>query len=287
MKESDIYKMLCLDVDGTLLDSTLKIPAENKKMIRALAMEGTPVVLVSARPPAGMAALVRELEIDHFPLIAFGGGYITNNRKVIMRKIIPCLDALKVLETTQQWGCDHITAFNGNHWAVRGTDPITEFETDLLGIHPDSVGNLKWVLQHSFKEGVDKFLIGGEHEHLSGLKRKLDGLELPIEAVFSKPHYLEIYPGGISKAGAVSRVTEILGISQKKVIACGDNFNDLAMIDWAGMGVAMGNAPHEVRKKADFITLTNDECGVAHIIRRFFIDGGRIGTLLAAKEATA
>ena len=83
--------------------------------------------IVELHLPLGVACF----EIEHFPLIAFGGGYITNNQKVIMRNIIPSIDALRVLETIQQWGCEHITAFSGNHWAVQGTDPITEFETEF------------------------------------------------------------------------------------------------------------------------------------------------------------
>ncbi|WP_010246416.1 Cof-type HAD-IIB family hydrolase [Acetivibrio cellulolyticus] len=266
-----MYKMICLDVDGTLIDSQLKIPESNRKMIKQIADEGVPVVLASARPAVGMGGLVEELGIHQNPLVAFGGSYITKGNEVLFQKKISYECAINIYLTASTVGCDHITVFSGDRWAVRAKDSITEFEMGLLGIEPEFVGNLDNVLKYEFSKGVDKFLIAGEHSHLVTLKEKLDALDAHIETVFSKPHYLEIHPEGVSKADAISIVAESLGISREEVVACGDGFNDLPMLEWAGVGVAMGNAPLEVRKKANFITLSNDECGVAHVIEQLFI----------------
>lgn len=266
-----MYKMLCLDIDGTLVNSKQQIPEANKKAILELNKLGIPVILVSARPAIGMRGLIAELKIGSNPVIAFGGAFVVHNDKNLLRNIIDAENAISILKVVKNMGCDHITVFNGDRWAVRAIDEVTQFEMKLLGISPEFVGDIDNIVKNVFIDGVDKFLLSGHHEELVVLKKKLEDKKIPIEAIFSKPHYLEIHPKGISKASAVAKAADVLGILQKEVVACGDNFNDLTMIEWAGLGVAMGNAPLEVKKRADYVTLTNDNCGVAQVIEKFFL----------------
>jgi hypothetical protein len=96
---------------------------------------------------------------------------------------------------------------------------------------------------------------------------------MPINLVFSEETYMEIIPSGSSKGVALQFVAQHLGIPLGAVIAVGDNLNDLEMIQVAGLGVAMGNAPDELKAHADFVTATNDQEGLRHVIERFILAG--------------
>ena len=85
----------------------------------------------------------------------------------------------------------------------------------------------------------------------------------------SEPYFLELVPDGIDKAKSLAVLLEKLSISREEVIACGDGFNDASMIRFAGLGVAMANAQPLVREQADYITLSNDCDGVAHVVEKF------------------
>lgn len=87
----------------------------------------------------------------------------------------------------------------------------------------------------------------------------------------SEPYFLELVPKGIDKARSLSVLLEKLGMTKDEMIAVGDGFNDLSMIQYAGLGVAMANAQKVVKENADFITLSNEEDGVAHVVEKFIL----------------
>ena len=85
----------------------------------------------------------------------------------------------------------------------------------------------------------------------------------------SEPYFLEILPRGIDKAQSLERLLEVLGLTREAMIACGDGYNDLSMIQYAGLGVAMENAVLPVRQAGDFVTKSNNDDGIAHVIEKF------------------
>src|SRR5947199_160668 len=97
-------------------------------------------------------------------------------------------------------------------------------------------------------------------------------LPISTNSVFSEDTFLEILPQGSSKGAALEFVAQHLGIPLSEIIAVGDNLNDLEMIRTAGLGVAMGNAPPELRTQAGYVTSTNDEGGLAEVIERFILN---------------
>ena len=87
----------------------------------------------------------------------------------------------------------------------------------------------------------------------------------------SEPYFLELVPKGIDKARSLAVLLQKLGMTKEEMIAIGDGFNDLSMIQYAGLGVAMANAQEIVKENADFITLSNEEDGVAHVVEKFIL----------------
>ena len=86
----------------------------------------------------------------------------------------------------------------------------------------------------------------------------------------SAPYFIEVVPQGIDKAASIEKLINYLGIDQKDTIACGDGYNDLSMIKYAGVGVAMSNAVDVIKENADYITLSNNDDGIAKVIEKFF-----------------
>ena len=116
---------------------------------------------------------------------------------------------------------------------------------------------------------VAKCLIVGDAGKLIPVESELCiRLQGKINVFRSEPYFLELVPQGIDKALSLSVLLENIGMTREEVIAIGDGYNDLSMIKFAGIGIAMGNAQEPVKKAADYITLTNDEDGVAEVIER-------------------
>jgi Cof subfamily protein (haloacid dehalogenase superfamily) len=116
-----------------------------------------------------------------------------------------------------------------------------------------------------------KILIIGERPALEAVVCDIDRLPYPINHVFSESIYLEVLPQGSSKGAALRAVAARLDVAREEIIAVGDNLNDLSMIEYAGLGVAMANAPERLRAAADFVAPSNDEHGLQEVIERFIL----------------
>lgn len=124
-------------------------------------------------------------------------------------------------------------------------------------------------------EGVEKILLMGEEsalDQLAPVLRQCYGEKVHITK--SKPCFLEITDSSVNKGVALAALAEHFGIDRSEVMAIGDSFNDLEMINYAGLGVAMGNARPEIKEQADIVTATNEEDGVAEAIERYVLSGG-------------
>ena len=122
----------------------------------------------------------------------------------------------------------------------------------------------------NLKNPIHKVLITGKPEYVA---RIIDEFKEPfgdsLSIYRSAPFFIEVMAQGIDKAASLDRLSKSLGIKQEEVIAFGDGYNDLSMIEYAGMGVAMNNAVDGVKERADYITLSNDEDGIAYALNKF------------------
>lgn len=115
-------------------------------------------------------------------------------------------------------------------------------------------------------------MIVGDPSRLVVLEKEMfDQLKGRMEVYRSESYFLELVPKGIDKAASLKILLSDIGLSTDEMIACGDGFNDIPMIKLAGMGVAMANAQPEVREHADFITLSNDEDGIAQVVKKYLL----------------
>lgn len=117
---------------------------------------------------------------------------------------------------------------------------------------------------------VFKCFMTAEDEKAAALEKELQALYGESLGIYrSEPYFIEIVPRGVDKGSSLAMLAEHMGMAREDVICCGDGFNDIPMLRWAGVGVAMGNAGQAVKDAADYVTGTNDEDGLLEVIRRF------------------
>lgn len=267
------YKMICLDIDGTLLNSEHRITQKTKEVIQIVSEKiKMPVILVSARMPKGMLFLLEELDISH-PIICYSGALVMDDKTNVLLSItIPISEVKRVYKLAGEMGI-HVSLYKDDEWYVEEMDEWAEQEGAITKISPiiRSFSDLfdLWGRENS---GPNKILCMGDPNGLEELNGKMKELSFNnLNIYFSKPTYLEIMPGNASKISAIEFLCQKYGIQRSEIIAIGDNYNDISMLEFAGLGIAMGNAPDAVKQHADDITLSNDEDGVSEAIRKYIL----------------
>ena len=266
------YRLLVADIDGTLLTSDREIPVGVLAAVRAAQARGVRVCLATGRMWRSAEPYFRALGADP-PAILYNGGMVYDFRADAVLRRVPLardharavLDMLKAFPQVQP----HL--YVGDRVYVGRLNELSERYRRKDNLSVEEVGDLVAFLPPE----PMKILIIGARPDLEAVVKAIASLPFPINYVFSEQTYLEILPAGSSKGVALEFVSRVLQVPPEAIIAAGDNLNDLEMIRFAGLGVAMGNSPEVLRAQADYVTTTNDEGGFAEVIRRFVLEEGR------------
>jgi Cof subfamily protein (haloacid dehalogenase superfamily) len=267
-----MYKMIVLDLDGTLTNGEKRITKRTFDALMAAQKQGCRVVLASGRPTYGIMPLAEELQLSAYGgfIMAFNGGKIidcTTGETLFEQKLddelVPQIHDLALAADLQ------VLTYRGN--AVVTTDASDEFVQHEAFINKMPVEQLDHFLDE-IEYPVNKCLAVGEPSRVASFEPKIARLMAGRISVYtSQPFFLECMPLDIDKAASLGRLLSILGIGREKTIACGDGNNDVSMVQFAGLGVAMQNAEKAVKEVADYITLSNEEDGVGHVIEKFIL----------------
>lgn len=265
------YKMICLDIDGTLVNSKHQITDKTKNVIQRLTRDfNIPVILVSARPPSGIFFLQEELNIVQ-PIICYSGALIAEKPyKVLLNVTIETEYLRRIYEIAKAENI-HISIYKDDKWYVEEMDKWAAQEGKITNLVPE-VAEYNSLFQKWKAEGkgANKILCMGEPGCIDKLNERLMTGGFGLNIYPSKPTYLEIMPKGASKTSAIEFLRQRYSLEQSEIVAIGDNYNDVDMIKYAGLGIAMGNAPEHVKLQADEVTLSNDEDGVAAAVEKHF-----------------
>lgn len=263
------YRMMALDLDGTLTNSQKEVtPRTREALLRAID-GGAVVVLASGRPTYGIEQVADCLEMDRRGgyVLSYNGGKIVDwrTKDELYAKHLPA----DVLPRLHDFARLHGHALLG----YDGTDILTEMPDDryvleearINRMHVHRVDNLLEALP----DRPTKLLMAGEPADMVEAEERLhDIVGERMDLFRSAPFFIELVPRGIDKALSLQRLLSLLKLQATDLIAFGDGYNDLSMLRFAGMGVAMANAAPEVRAAADFVTLCNDADGVAHALEQ-------------------
>lgn len=267
------YRVLVLDLDGTLTNSKKEITEYTKNVLLSFQKEGGIIVLASGRPPYGIIPLAHELMMDTYGgyILAFNGGKIIqcSDGKVIFQTTIPVELKSALYKFSKQNNVVILTYKNERI--------ITENPFDQYVIKEKMLNKMDALKVESFDEyvdyPVDKCLMVADETHLAKVEieaKKTFGDALSIYR--SEPYFLEVVPKGIDKAKSLEWLFGHIGIDKLEIAACGDGYNDQTMIEYAGLGVAMENAQDLVKKAADLIAPSNDHDGVAWVVENYILN---------------
>ena len=258
-------RLLCLDIDGTLLDSMHRLPPENRAAVRYAANCGVTVCLLSARPPRAVFPIQKALDVPG-PLACYGGGLILSEGKRLSDCRIPTQTALRVVEVAARYGV-HLSVYRDFDWFVARRDRWSAAESGITGLNPQE-SPLEPMIRGSTR-GAHKLLCMGERAQIGAVIAALKPMELPLDLSRSKDEYLEIVPTGTGKETALKTLCRDLRIPLAQVMSLGDHDIDCGLLRASGVGVAMANASPAAKKAASCLTDTNDRAGVAKAIYRW------------------
>ncbi len=265
------YEAIALDLDGTLLNSKKEISKRNKETIMKAAKSGVKIILASGRPVPGVKKIAQALRLDEFGgyMLTYNGGMIIdcNTKEVIRRETVPTEYYHTIVQIANKHGVTPLTYDSEGIITDKPDNEFVQLEARINNIPVKQVFHLNEV---AAEDPPVKFLVVGDHKVLKEVQAELnDRLNGSVEVFFSEPYFLEIMPKGIEKATSLELLLTRIGIDRKRLMACGDGFNDIPMMRYAGMSVAMANAQDETKEWADYIAPSNDEDGVAVVIEKF------------------
>lgn len=269
-----MIQLIAIDLDGTLLNEQKEIPEDNIKMIQEAANTGVKIVVCTGRPQSGTRPYFDQLGLIEEEFLILNNGcstYSSPDWQLRHSKSLNYSD-IEALEQVSQ-------SFPGVYLTLTG-------EQDYLVLEPEvpALVQADGDLVFATVQAVSLEQLSQSHQVIFqamylGEKAVLDAFELaasdPLRqsyhVVRSQDNILEILPKGVSKASALRELVEDLGLSADQVMAIGDAPNDIEMLHYSGLGVAMGNASEAIKQLADQVTVTNDEAGVAQAIHQFVL----------------
>ena len=267
------YKLLVLDVDGTLLNNAKEISKRTLAALLKVQHMGVRIVLASGRPTSGLLPIAEQLELGNFGgfILAYNGCQVIKagtGEVMFERRINP--EQIPYLEKKARKNGFSIFTYHDEY--------ILTDNADDLHIRKEAwLNHLKIMEEPEFSIAIDFapckcVLVSDDYEALLGLenhwKRRLAGV---LDVFPSEPYFLEVVPFGIDKANTLAVLMEQLGVTREEVIAIGDGVADVTMLQLAGKSVAMGHAQDSVKVCADYVTGSNDEDGVAQAVEKLIL----------------
>ena len=267
-------RLVAVDVDGTLLDSSHQLRARVKESLDQLATSGVKIVLATARGPQALGLIVRQLSFSPL-LICFSGAWIGHldsqsllpTNVLLDKRLTP--SAARVIVTAALAHKLEPNVYTPTEWRVRALTPEIRAECAIVESSPIVTPTLL-----GDNEKPSKIMLVAGDDEPTKLLRIIADLIKPLSGTtFSKPNYLEIIPTGVNKAKALANAAQTWAVELSQVAAIGDGMNDLEMLKEAGLGIAMGNGSEAVQSAAKWVTGTNDEEGVAQAVARMVAEG--------------
>jgi len=259
------YKLIAADMDGTLLNSESQITRRTIYTAKKAMDAGVLFVVATGRSMRGVEFVNEQFDKD-MPFIIFNGASVMmgKSKKVLFNKFLDVDLAMEVYELGQRYDLP-IVLWTDKHLWVNRVCGVTErysrysntdlnIITDIGDLAGENIYKLFWV------DTVDNI-----SQHQSVMQ---EHFKERINCHSSRPDYLEFVSPEAGKGGAMAELGRVYGIDRSEMIAVGDGYNDLSMLEYAGLGIAMGNAPDNIKAACQDVTLTNNEDGVAAAIEK-------------------
>lgn len=273
-------RMIGLDLDGTLLTDKKELTPRTREALVKAIQSGVTVLVATGRPWMGVPEELRSFPGMSYALTSNGARVLdTRTNAVLIERLIEPGPAKKALEICGKYDTLQEIYFDGQGYAQADKIQLVERYHknpnmwEYMRKTRIPVDDIHALLERE-NRGLDK--VQALFADMEERKKAWEELsrEEDLELVGSLGYNIEINARGVNKGTALVELGRLLGIRREEIMACGDGDNDTVMLREAGFGVAMGNAEEETKDAADYITLTNEEEGVADAIEKFVLRGG-------------
>ena len=300
-----MYKLLVLDMDGTLLNENQKISKENIVAIKKAKHMGVKIVIASGRTIQGIENYLEELDLlseDNYCVVCSGALVMNNTKgKVIHSNPLSfeefkyVFELVKQLDISLNMYSDECILIHSNSYYSRFDSIANNLPLQIMDFNcldKDTLVTKIMLINEdlSIAEEIQALFpsiivrdIGIEAKEHYNKELFKDISKLPMDFLekfnVSKvtPFNVEVMKKNANKRAGIEKLAEKFNIKSREIICIGDSGNDKQMIEYAGLGVAMGNAFPEIKEIADYVTLTNEENGVAHVIEKFILNEKKLG----------
>lgn len=264
------YRIIALDLDGTLTNHDKVVTPKTREALLHAAAQGATIVLASGRPTYGIEPVAECLELHEHGgyILSYNGGNIVNAKtgEKLFSQFLPD----PVIPILYKYAKEKHHALLG----YAGKEIVTEMPDDQYVREESRINKMNIRKVDNLLEALEphptKLLMTGDPADMLKAEEELSEILGEKMDIFrSAPFFLELVPKGIDKAQSLLRLMAKINLTPADMIAFGDGYNDLSMLKLAGMGVAMANAAPEVRAEADYVTLSNEEDGVAAALEHF------------------
>ena len=264
------YRLICADIDGTLVTGDNRLLAGTADAVRRAVKAGAHFALVSARPPVGMTYLLERMGLSDQYIIAFGGACIMRiGEPPLYEETMPFSWVDELHGKSEEYPLS-LSVYSGQELFVERINARVLKEQTIARAVPQL---LNWDDIRRRAGDPTKLLYLDEPEKLVEFENwAVAEFRGRLNIYRSKPDYLEVCAPRSTKMGSIRLLAGKLGVKDSEIMAIGDNYNDISMLEEAGLGVAMANAPDEVKRRAGAVTLSNEEDGVGEAIRRFVLE---------------
>lgn len=274
------YKVIVMDVDGTLTNGEKKITPKTKEALLKAQEQGIILVIASGRPTSGLRDLAKELKMDenHGLLVSFNGSKVIDceTDEVLFNQPMSVEEGQAVLNHMKKFNVIPMIYRDDYMYVKDVYNNKIEYKGEPFNIIKYEARNCKFKLCEKDDLAVfadfplNKVLTAGTPEYLkANYEEMMAPFKDTLSCMFTADFFFEFTAKGIDKAKALETVLSHLGYSKEEAIAFGDGQNDASMIKYVGLGIAMENAVDELKEIADYITLSNEEDGIAYAIDKF------------------
>lgn len=269
-----MIKVIALDIDGTILNSKKQITEATKEAVKYAMDMGVKIVIASGRPYSGVEEHARALGLyeNGGYILSFNGGQILDcqSGEIVYDVYLNDKDKMAICQILKKYDKAALMTYRGNELLSENIENEgVIYGARLNRLKLCGVDDMRKHINHR----ISKFILTGEPDYIQSIVDDVrNSIGRMATVCRSESTLLEIMPYGVDKGRALAGFLEKMGYKPQDLMACGDGYNDDTMLEYAGIGVAMGNAFDEIKQIADYITKTNDEDGVAHAIRKFVAD---------------
>lgn len=261
-------RIIALDLDGTLTNEVKEITPHTLAALMQAQRQGVRLCLSSGRPPYGMRPLAKQLQMERYGgmLLCYNGGHIEEcgTGKVLVEQALSPTLLPYLHECQERSGMTLMTYYEDHIYTEHPDDPYVHQSSrnnkmEIIGVQ-DFINDTPRPLNKCLMVGAPEVVPHWEAIMQEETKGKM-------HICRSTPYFIELLPLGIDKGSALKQMLSNMGLTTSNLMAFGDSYNDISMLQTAGIGIAMGNAEDAVKDVADYVTDDNEHDGIAKALK--------------------